>query len=297
MRRFSSTLVLTSALILACGTAHAEDPKKPETGEASRSVASSGDKPNDLLNAALWQQESVEAKANAIGIYSFARSRLDDALNSKSDSALDQQNAEDLPPAVILDVDETVLDNSAYESGLVTENADYSSQTWDEWTKAEEAKPIPGSLDYLKYADSKGVKIFYVTNREAGQEDATRANMKALGYPMGGNVDTFLMKGEKPEWKSDKTPRREFVAKDYRVVALFGDNLGDFSNKSDGSAEERMAAFEQMKGHFSKDWFMLANPTYGSWESSAFGNDYKLPTERKRAMKIDALEPWVPSKQ
>ena len=141
------------------------------------------------------------------------------------------------------------------------------------------------------------MKIFYVTNRDADQEDATRANMKALGYPMGGNVNTFLMKGEKPDWSSDKQSRRDVVARDYRVVELFGDNLGDFTSKSSGDPKERMAAFEELKDHFSRDWFMLANPTYGSWESTTFGNNFKLSAEEKRAMKIQALEPWTADKQ
>ena len=249
--------------------------------------------PNDLLNAALWQQNSVEAKANALAIYALARMRLDASIADQGASALDQKDAGDKPVAVILDLDETVLDNSAYESGLVAGDSNYSSKTWDAWTKAEEAKAVPGSLDYARYADSKGVKIFYVTNRKGEQEDATRANMKALGYPMGGNVDTFLMQGEEPDWKSDKTPRRDFIAKEYRVVQMFGDNFNDFTAEARGTPTERAAAFETLQGHFSTDWFMLANPTYGSWESATYDNDFRLPDGEKRALKVKALEPWT----
>lgn len=251
--------------------------------------------PNDLLNAALWMQRSVEFKANAVAVYALGRIRLDDALADKSASALDQTGAADLPPAVILDLDETVMDNSAYESGLVTSGADYSSKTWAAWVAAKQAKAIPGSLDYIRYADSKGVKIFYVTNRKADEEEATRANLEALGYPMGGNVDTFLTRDEKPEWTSDKTTRRDFIAKDYRVVAMFGDNFNDFNAKASGTTEEREAAFEALQAHFAADWFMLANPTYGSWESITFGDDFKLSTDEKRALKVKALQPWTPS--
>ncbi|ORE99116.1 5'-nucleotidase, lipoprotein e(P4) family [Aurantimonas sp. 22II-16-19i] len=282
-RLFAST---TLALLLA-GPASAQEAKS--AGEDAAAPA-----PNDLLNAALWMQRAVEYKANSVGIYALGRIRLDEALADDTASALDQGDAADLPAAVILDLDETVIDNSAYESGLVTTNADYQSKTWDEWTKAKDAKPVPGSLDYLKYADAKGVKIFYVTNRKADQEEATRANMEALGYPMGGNVDTFLMRDEKPDWGSDKTSRRAFVAKDYRVVALFGDNFNDFTGAASGTLEEREAAYDRLQSHFAEDWFMLANPAYGSWESSAYGDDFKLPNERKRALKVDALEPWTP---
>ena len=262
----------------------------PEKASAQK-TASSG--PNDLLNAALWQQGSVEAKANAIAVYALGRMQLDAAVADKSASAIDQSDAGEKPVAVILDLDETVLDNSAYESGLVTSDSNYASKTWDKWTKAEDAKAVPGSLDYAEYANSKGVKVFYVTNRKADQEDATRANMKALGYPMGGNVDTFLMQGEEPDWKSDKSSRRDHIAKDYRVVQMFGDNFNDFTAEARGTPAERQAAFETLKSHFSKDWFMLANPTYGSWESATYDNNYRLPDPEKRALKVKALQPWT----
>ncbi|MCQ8781014.1 5'-nucleotidase, lipoprotein e(P4) family [Mangrovibrevibacter kandeliae] len=283
-RRAPVAVTLAAAALLSPLTAVAQDAAAPST-EA---------KPNDLLNAALWMQESVEYKANAVGIFAFAKARLDAALTDKGASALDQSDAGDKPPAIIIDLDETAIDNSAYESGLVTTNADYSSKTWAEWVDAKQAKAVPGVLDYLGYADGKGVKIFYVSNRTADQEEATRANMQALGFPMGGNVDTFLMNKEKDGWGSDKEARRQFVANEYRVVAMVGDNYGDFTKAAGGTAPERMAAFEKDQAHFTTDWFMLANPTYGSWESTAFGNDYKLSADQKRAMKQDALEPWTP---
>ena len=285
-----SIVALAAASCLFLTPAWAQDKAaSPEPATASASG------PNDLLNATLWMQRSVEYKANAIAIYALGRVRLDEALADKSWSALDQSDAGDKPTAIILDLDETAIDNSAYEAGLVTTNSDYSSKTWDAWTKAKDAKAIPGVIDFLKYADSKGVKIFYITNRNADQEEATRANMEALGYPMGGNVDTFLMNKEKPEWTSDKTPRRDYVAKDYRVLELFGDNFNDFTDKASGTMAEREAAFEELKDHFGKDWFMLANPTYGSWESTAYDNNYKLSNEEKRAKKMEALQPWTPA--
>ncbi|MEF2072279.1 5'-nucleotidase, lipoprotein e(P4) family [Consotaella aegiceratis] len=250
---------------------------------------------NDILNAALWMQNSVEYKANSMAVYALAKLKLDDALADTAASALDQTDAADLPTAIIIDLDETAIDNSAYESGLVTTGTDYSSKTWAEWTSAKEAKAVPGALDYLQYADSKGVKVFYVSNRKTAEEEATRANLEALGFPMGGNVDTVLTRDEKEDWGSDKQTRRDFVSKDYRVVAMLGDNFNDFTSDAGGSPEERLAAFEKMQDHFTKDWFMLANPTYGSWESAPFGSDYSLSVDQRRAKKIEALEPWEPS--
>ncbi|CAO3356163.1 5'-nucleotidase, lipoprotein e(P4) family [Azospirillum palustre] len=272
------------ALSLLAGTALAADP------------APQGPVPqSDLLNAELWMQRSVEYKANSLAVYALGRIQLDKALAEKTWTAATEQtgNYQDLPPAVVLDLDETAMDNSAYQAGLVTTNGDFSPKTWDAWVKAEKATAVPGAVEFTQYAESKGVKVFYVTNRNADQEEPTRRNAQALGFPMGGNVDTFLMSKEKPDWGSAKGTRRAYIAKDYRIVLLFGDNFGDFSDAYNGSEADRLKAFEAAKEHFGRDWLMLANPGYGSFESAPFGHNFKLSADEKRARKIGALEPWV----
>lgn len=254
---------------------------------------------NDLLNAELWMQRSVEYKANALAVYALGRIQLDKALADKTWTAATEQagNYQDLPPAVVLDLDETAMDNSAYQTGLVTTGTDFSPKTWDAWVKAEKATAVPGAVEFTQYAESKGVKVFYVTNRSADQEEPTRRNAQALGFPMGGNVDTFLMSKEKPDWGSAKSTRRAAIAKDYRIVLLFGDNFGDFSDAYNGSDAERLKAYEAAKEHFGRDWLMLANPGYGSFESAPYGHNFKLSADEKRAKKIGALEPWVAQTQ
>jgi acid phosphatase len=250
---------------------------------------------SDLLNAELWMQRSVEYKANSLAVYALGKIQLDKALAEKNWTAATEQtgNYQDLPPAVVLDLDETAMDNSAYQAGLVTTNGEFSPKNWDAWVKAEKATAVPGAVEFTQYAESKGVKVFYVTNRNADQEEPTRRNAQALGFPMGGNVDTFLMSKEKPDWGSAKGTRRAYIAKDYRIVLLFGDNFGDFSDAYNGSEADRLKAFEAAKEHFGRDWLMLANPGYGSFESAPFGHNFKLSADEKRAKKIGALEPWV----
>ena len=153
---------------------------------------------NDLLNATLWMQRSVEYKANTTAIYALARLRLDEALADPSWTAATEQTGDvkNLPPAVILDADETVIDNSAYEAGLIAGRTDFDPQTWTAWVNTAEAKAIPGAVEFTRYADSKGVKVFYVSNRTKEEEEGSRRNMESLGFPMGGNVDTFLASKE-----------------------------------------------------------------------------------------------------
>jgi acid phosphatase len=247
---------------------------------------------NDILNATLWVSNSVEYKANTLAMYQLAKIRLDEALADKSWSAVGQTDAADKPPAIILDADETVLDNGPYESWLVKSGQDYSGKTWAAWVAAKQARAIPGAVDFTRYADSKGVKVFYVTNRTEDQEADTRANMEALGFPMGGNVDTFLMSKEQPDWTSKKGTRRDFVAKSYRVLLLFGDNYGDFSDDYGGSEADREKSLEANMAHIGHDWIFIANPEYGSFECAPFMCDYKKSPDARRQAKIDALPAW-----
>jgi acid phosphatase len=252
---------------------------------------------NDLLNATLWMQRSVEYKGVTLGIFALAKMRLDEALADKNWTAVpDKQgdNFGDKPPAIALDADETVLDNDPYEASLITRGTDFSPKEWTAYVKDEITGAIPGAIDFLKYADSKGVKIFYISNRTKEEEPATIENMKKLGFPMGGNVDTFLSSGEKPEWHSPKENRVAYVAKDYRVMLLLGDNLGDFTDKYKGNLDERDKFFEESMAHWGHDWIVLPNPEYGSFESAPFGHNYKLSPDERRKMKIEALEPWKP---
>ena len=250
---------------------------------------------NDDLDAVLWDQTSVEAKAAAIGAYTLGRFRLEQALANRSWTAAEEQTGRyrRLPPAIILDVDDTVLNTSAYQAWTVTAGTSYSGKTWDAYVKAEKDTAIPGAVDFLKYAARRGVTIFYVTNRTAGQEAPTVEEMKKLGFPMGdGKVDTFLASGEKPDWTSAKGTRRAYIAKNYRIVLLFGDNMGDFTDKYTGSVADRDAVFAQDAAHWGHDWIQIANPTYGSWQSAPFGNDYKKSADEQRKENEGALTPW-----
>ncbi|WP_168878757.1 HAD family acid phosphatase [Rhizobium sp. P28RR-XV] len=251
--------------------------------------------PDDNLNAVLWDQTSVEAQANALGAYTLGRIRLDEALADKSWTAAPVEQTgsfQDFPPAIILDVDDTILNTSPYQAHNITGGTSFTPQSWTQYVNAQQDKPIAGAVEFTQYAASKGVKVFYVTNRTADEEGPTVEEMKRFGFPMGDNVDTFLSAKEQPDWGSAKGTRRAFIAKNYRVLLMFGDNFGDFTDDYKGTVEERQKVFEANAAHFGHDWIAIANPTYGSFESAPYKGDYKLPPEEQRKMKQDALTPW-----
>jgi 5'-nucleotidase (lipoprotein e(P4) family) len=250
---------------------------------------------NDNLNAVLWMQRSVEYKANALALFELAKIRLDQALKDKSWTAAPAEQTGDyknLSPAIVVDVDETVLDNSNYQAWMVMNNETFSSKTWTQFVKSETSTAIPGAIEFVKYADAKGVRVFYVTNRTKVEEEPTRENMRKLGFPMAANMDTILSAKERPDWSSAKGTRRAAIAKHYRVLLLVGDNFGDFTDAYKGSVEERQKVFEEHAARWGRDWLMLPNPSYGSFESAPFGGNYKLPLEEQRAAKRSVLTSW-----
>lgn len=262
---------------------------------AGQSGAADGPPQNDNLNATLWMQRSVEYKANAAGAFILAKLRLDQALADKSWTAAPAEqtgNFQSLPPAVILDIDETLLDNSGYQAWMVLNNKTFDPKTWTQFVNAEMSTPIEGALDFAKYADSKGVKVFYISNRTFEEEPATRRVMERQGFPMGGNVDTFLSARKKPDWGSVKGTRRAVVAAEYRVLLNIGDNFGDFHDGYRGSEDERLKFYTDNKARWGREWIMIANPAYGSFESAPFGHNYKLPPEEQRKAKRDVLKSW-----
>jgi len=243
---------------------------------------------NENLNSVLWVQAAAEYSATALQTYASARAQLDTAINSKSWTADSEQTSgyEHLPPAIILDVDETVLDDASYQGKLLVEGTDFSLESWDEWISLQQAEAIPGAVEFIEYANDRGVNIFYVTNREClrrqdgkapcPQESDTLENLRKVGITDSARAENLLLKNEQPTWGSEKQSRRTHLASRYRILFLFGDNLSDFipcvksrnsSNCTDDSPtpaqREQLMSFHADK--WGKQWFILPNPMYGSW--------------------------------
>jgi acid phosphatase len=250
---------------------------------------------NDNLNAVLWMQTSAEYKANTLAVFELAKIRLDQALKDKTWTAAPAEQTGDyknLSPAVVIDADETVLDNSAYQAWMVKTGETFNPKTWTRFVSSQTSTAVPGAVDFTRYADSKGVRVFYVTNRTKAEEEPTRENMRKLGFPMGANIDTILSAREQPDWSSAKGTRRAAIARHYRILLSIGDNLGDFTDAYKGSVEERQKVYEENAARWGREWLMLPNPSYGSFEAAPFGGNYKLPIEEQRAAKRGVLTSW-----
>lgn len=230
----------------------------------------------------LWFQTAGEAKALYYQGYNIGKMRLDQSLRKNA-------KKRGFKPAIVLDIDETVLDNSPYQAWQVlTGKGD--PLDWGDWFKRAEAKPLPGALEFLKYADRKGVEIFYISNRNEAEEQATIKNLQNVGAP-NADADHVLLRSER---EIGKETRRALVAKKNDIILLFGDNLGDFSGFDELSASDRSLGVDRQKRDFGKQLIVFPNPMYGDWEATIYHYDYHKSKEEIMKLRKEHLQPFQP---
>ncbi|MBD63086.1 MAG: hypothetical protein CMD68_03290 [Gammaproteobacteria bacterium] len=243
------------------------------------------------IMSVLYQKTSAERLAGSIQTFRSARQALDKALADPLWSALPGQNIKSKKLAIIVDVDETVLDNTAYEARMILDGTTYPDG-WISWGKEAAATEVPGAKDFLNYVSSKGVTIFYITNRVFELKEATKQNFNNLGIPWDQTIESILMRGEN-NWSSDKGPRRAFVGNEYRVLLMVGDNLGDFvdSKNNNLSPSNRKNIVEEYDDYWGVKWFMLQNVAYGDWEGALYNFDYSLSPDEVHNTRLKFLKP------
>jgi 5'-nucleotidase (lipoprotein e(P4) family) len=260
--------------LLACGakqTVPCDCPALPTTAEPVTTADIAPDNEcrlaeNRNLHAVAWTQTAVEFDGVTVSVYRGAIRALQAGLSDGWLAAPEQtEAAEDLPAAVVLDLDETVLDNAPYQAWLMMSRQTYSDTTWEDWCDDGSATLIPGALEYLRAAQELGVAVFFITNRSTACEAATIANLNELGIDA--TADTVITRGE-INTGSDKGARRAHVAQTHRIVQLVGDNLGDFVDGYNGTLEHREQIYVTHEDWWGRQWIVLPNPQYGSWPRS-----------------------------
>lgn len=244
------------------------------------------------LGAVLWFQTSAEYRGNSITVYAAATDRLAalkarpgvaadldqaSAVGCRAGTRCDALAAQALVSAVVLDVDETVLDNSPYQARLVKTGGSFDPATWDNWIAERSAAAVPGAAAFIVAASQAGFAVVYITNRRCQprpgnpdrcpQMEDTRANLVSAGIPPLGGRDLLVLRNQKAEWdQSEKKARRAHVAESYRIAMLIGDDIGDLaSDIKSASLDEREAFVERHAALYGRYWFQLTNPIYGSW--------------------------------
>lgn len=220
---------------------------------ANKAVVSEGGKSENLVVATLWTQKSAEYDALCYQAYNIATERIEAALKKH------KKNGKKL--AIVLDIDETVLNNTPFQGTVIKEGVTFDQALWTEWVKMEKGIPLAGAKEFLTFADKKGIEIFYVSNRDTGAElEATYNNLQKVGIPV--KKENMLFK----EGKSSKEPRRQKVAEKYEITLLFGDNLIDFAEGFEGfEGDKRKTNVDTRRTDWGSRFIVLPNPMYGDW--------------------------------
>ncbi len=232
--------------------------------------------------AILWAAHAAEYQALSQQVYSNATQDLPRLIADEAWSALPgHEGASDKPPAIILDIDETVTSGVDMELTLVP----FSTERQFKWGLNHESIPIRGVAEFVNAAQDLGVEAFFVTNRpceaiegideDCVQDQAVVDHVADIGIET--DTDHVLLADEQPGWGKEKVSRREFVSKTHRVIMLFGDDYGDFVACSrakpvapctvGATRESRAATLETYKDYWGNGWYILPNPMYGSWTS------------------------------
>lgn len=219
------------------------------------------------MMATNWYQTSGEARALYLQGYNVATQRLKEYLKTPHTK----------PYSIVLDLDETVLDNSPYQAENIILGRGYDSKSWDEWVNMKKAKAVPGAKEFLQFADKNGVKIYYISDRTESQLEATIENLRAEGIPVQAN-DSVLLKNK--DDKSGKVNRREYVKNHTQLIMLFGDNLSDFDLFSSKSIDERNAKVEELSKEFGDRFIIFPNPLYGAFETAIYGGKFPQAKEK-----------------
>ena len=221
----------------------------------------------------LWMRTSAEYRALAYQGYNVAMNAVKMAVTDPSHQRK--------PLAIVLDADETVVDNTKLMGeSIVNGNGRFDAPWWRQAVHQGKSQAMPGAVEFLNEVHKQGVEIFYVSNRYAPVNyDATVQNFKALGFPSVDKDHVLLF-----EKDSDKQPRFDMIAKKYYVVVYMGDNAGDFPIGTKGKTlAERNAIIDAHKEDFGTTFVVFPNPAYGSWVSS-LAKDYQnlSPEEQKQ---------------
>ncbi len=239
MKYLSLILIVTSIAVSSCCKEPASQPKKNKSSEY-------------MLLSTAWYQISAEKKALYHQAYNIAKMRIDQIAKQEHEKQ----------PAVVLDIDETVLDNSPYQGWCIENDSTFSKKSWDRWVRKAKAEALTGAKSFTKYAKEKGVEVIYISNRHVSQLQPTIENMQAKGFPNAAGEFIFLK-----DSTSNKSYRRDKVSQKYEIALLVGDNLGDFDHlydtRKNGNAHK---VLQEQKDLFGKKFIVLPNPMYGKWE-------------------------------
>ena len=228
-----------------------------------------------LVLATLWFQNSPEAKALYYQGFNISKERV---LEFKNDPG-------EKPKAVVVDLDETMVDNSPFQGKMIETGKPFSSDFWADWSSKAKAKAMPGAVDFTHFCDSLGVTVIYISNRGVAELEPTMKNMTDLGFAFVQKENYLLM-----DTMSGKEPRRNKISEQYDIILLLGDNLNDFSQVFENRGDDwGLSLVNEYSKEFGRRFIVFPNPMYGEWEKNIYNHKRNLPEKERFSLRRKAL--------
>jgi 5'-nucleotidase (lipoprotein e(P4) family) len=239
------TLSLLTTIAIGCA-------RSPQLAPAPVTAPPVSSPSNDVK----WSRVSAEHRAIYLETYHAATERLTALASGRAQGSW----------AVILDADETVIDNSEYEAGRIPFGGSFDAKSWTAWVMEGRAAALPGAVAFTSRVHELGGKVVIVTNRDDAECPITRSNLQSVAI----RADLVLCKTT----TDDKNPRFDAVQNGsaapgfpaMTVLEWLGDNIQDFPHLSQSIRNEPDSAFSR----FGDSFFALPNVMYGSWQSNPF---------------------------
>ena len=285
----SPTTVKANSIVSTTVTTQVQTEQSVNTTVAKKPVANNEVVNDAAAQAALKQKQQYQAETETMGLLwmrtsaeyrALAYQGYNVAMNLVKMAVTDPSHQRK-PLAIVLDADETVVDNTKLMGeSIANGNGRFDAPWWRQAVHQGKSQAMPGAAEFLNEVHKQGVEIFYVSNRYAPVNyDATVQNFKELGFPSVDKEHVLLF-----EKDSDKQPRFDAITKKYNVILYMGDNAGDFPIGTKGKTlAERNGIIDAHKEDFGTTFVVFPNPAYGSWVSAlAKGYQNLSPEEQKQ---------------
>ena len=250
MRTKIALLSIGLIALTACKTTSSvSDSNSPSTPNTPNGGFGNGEQ------AVLWQQTAAEYNALCHQAFNAAVKQV---------NYFQDFGSSDKPPIIVMDIDETILDNSPYNGYLTLNNKEYSEESWKKWTSLAQAEAVPGAIQFIEHANAAGIPIYYISNRSDADLQVTIQNMIDLGIPV--NEDNFYLKQE----GFTKATIRDGLSRQFEIILSIGDNLADFEEVYERqlSLNERKSLADGMSNQFGNRYIILPNVMYGGWRDA-----------------------------
>ncbi|MCU4674337.1 hypothetical protein N7931_01720 [Catenovulum sp. 2E275] len=234
---------------------------------------------DDTIGAIAWVQQSAEYQAIASQTFKNAANQIEEAVfDSDWTAAIEQfghTGMKQLPNAILLDLDDTLISTMPYQAELALDNKPHSDAEFNKWVNTERARLVPHVLELIQKASSLGVTVLLISDRTClpnprdpcpiKSKTLKMLNRNSLNFPK----DQMFFRGEFSDWNQDQSSRRAFIAQRYRILMIIGDDINQMipktSNLPASARQKLVSQYDQMWG---SRWFLIPNPVYGGWRDT-----------------------------